>query len=241
VPRKEGVIEPAPKFLEKHLLDTPTIAIEQAKKETLRMLEMACSSVYVAIQGLISKEPKSRKKVKSLEQAVDNLQSEITQYLVDLSQRTMNQEESEELPVLIHSVNDIERISDHAMNISELVTQKQEDKLEFTEEANQDLVKMIDEVEKMMSQTKAALERMDINLAEKVIIHEANLNRFQEELNKGHVKRLNAGRCEIRPGIVYINLVDNIEKIGDHLTNIAQGVIRGMKWQDILEPVRDEG
>ncbi len=239
VPKKKGAVEIGTQYLEKHLLDTPPIAIEQAKKETLRMLDMACESVELAVKNLDTVDRKELKKVDQLEQAVDNLQSEITQYLVELSQKTMNQEESEELPVLIHSVNDAERISDHAENITELLTQKREEKLCFSEGAGADIQKMSQELAEMMKDAQAALETGDINKAEKVIIHEANLNRFQEEMKKRHVKRLNKRECELKAGILFIELIDNFEKIGDHLTNIAQGVMRGMKWQEIFEPVEE--
>ena len=149
----------------------------------------------------------------------------------------MNQEESEELPVLIHSVNDAERVSDHAENIVELIAQKNEAKFSFSDDAQQTLYKMRQELFDMMKATQEALATGDKYKAEKVIVHEGNLNRFQEELKKGHVKRLSVGECDLKAGIIFIEIVDNFEKIGDHLTNIAQGVIRGMKWQEIFEPV----
>ena len=87
VPKKKGAVDLAPKYLEKHLLDTPPIALEQARKETVRMLNMACESVELSATNLDDVDRKAMKKVNQLEQAVDNLQSEITQYLVELSQK----------------------------------------------------------------------------------------------------------------------------------------------------------
>jgi phosphate:Na+ symporter len=118
--------------------------------------------------------------------------------------------------------------------------QKCEGKLYFSDRADQDIKKMREELFDMMRDAQDALEAGDLSKAEKVITHEAALNYFQEKLKKGHVKRLKKGECDLKAGIVFIELVDNFEKIGDHLTNIAQGVIRGMKWQDIFEPVWEE-
>ena len=234
VPKRKDAVEMGTQFLEKHLLDTPPIALEQAGKETVRMLEMACSSVSAAMKSLIQKDRKGVRLVSNLEQAVDNLQSEITQYLVELSQRNLSEEESEELPVLIHSVNDAERIGDHAENIAELAIEGIEEKLSFSKEAQTELGLMIKELEKMMVASKEALKGGDKEKAEKVLEHEINLNRFQNELKRGHVKRLNTGSCDIKTGMIFMDLVDNIEKIGDHLSNIAQGILSGMRWRHVL-------
>ena len=135
VPKKKGAIEMRPQYLERHLLNTPPIAMEQARNETARMLAVASDSVSTAVKSFLDDNLNSSKLVTEMEQAVDNLQSEITQYLIELSQRNLTPEESEELPVLIHSVNDVERIGDHSENIIELAERKIEKRMPFTEEA----------------------------------------------------------------------------------------------------------
>lgn len=231
VPKKKGMIEPGPQYLEKHLLETPVIAIEQARRETVRMSELARESVSSAVRGFINNDLNLLRPVAKLEAAVDSLQSAITQYLVELSQRDLSQETSEELPVLIHNVNDIERIGDHAENIVELAERKIEKKLPFTDEANSALNTMWDELDSMMVEATEALAKNDTSLAESVLRREQKINRFQDKLKKGHVKRLNEGRCNIISGVVFMDLVDNLEKIGDHLTNVAQGVIGELRWR----------
>ncbi|MFH1665100.1 MAG: Na/Pi cotransporter family protein [Candidatus Omnitrophota bacterium] len=233
VPRKKGAVEMGTQYLEKHLLETPPIALEQARKETARMLELAERSVSIAVKGFIENDISVTKSISNLEEAVDNLQTEITQYLVDLSTKELAPEESEELPVLIHSVNDIERIGDHSENITELAERKIEGKLPFSDEANEGVAEMWEELHQMMKETRAALENNDIGLARKVLNREININRFQVDLKNGHVNRLSQGACDLRAGIVFMDFVDNLEKIGDHLTNIAQGVIKEMRWDAV--------
>jgi len=235
VPKREGAVEMGAKFLEKHLLDTPPIAMEQARKETGRMLSLAGESVSGAAQGFLSKDIKALKPVSNLEQVVDNLQSEIIQYLVELSEREIPEEDSQELPVLIHSVNDIERIGDHAENISELAERRIAERLPFSEEAVRDLNSMWKELEEMMKETEEALRTNGVEIAEKVLRREENINQFQKNLKDSHVRRLNNGQCNLKSGIVFMDFVDNLEKIGDHLTNIAEGVIGGMRWQGLKE------
>ena len=231
VPKKKGVIEMGPEFLEKHLLETPPIAVEQARKEAVRMMELACRSVSNAATSFFENNVSAVKAVSKMEQVVDNLQSAITQYLVELSQRDLSREVSEELPVLIHSVNDIERIGDHSENIIELVERKVEKKLPFSDEAMTELRLMWNELNSMMIEAEEALRKNDSAMAENVLKREQRVNQFQEDLKKGHVNRLNKGECDIQAGVIFIDMVDNMEKIGDHLTNVAQGVIGEMRWR----------
>ncbi|MFH1552323.1 MAG: Na/Pi cotransporter family protein [Candidatus Omnitrophota bacterium] len=239
VPKKKGAIELGPQYLERHLLSTPPIALEQARKETVRMLGIASKAVGSAVKSFLENDLSAIKPVSKLEQAVDNLQSEITQYLIELSQRTLTQEESQELPVLIHSVNDVERIGDHSENIVELAERKIEKKLFFTDAAINELTLMWNELNSMMIETEEALRKNDSRIAENVLIREQKVNSFQENLKTSHVDRLNNAECDLKSGIVFLNFVDNLEKIGDHLTNVAQGVIGEMRWRS-YEPVSEE-
>lgn len=235
VPKKKGAVEMGTQYLEKHLLDTPPIALEQARKEAVRMLDMALSAVNSSIRSFFDNDKRPLKSIDNLEQAVDNLQSEITQYLVELSQRTLSPEESEELPVLIHSVNDIERIGDHSENIKEMAERKIEEKLLFSEGAINGLASMWEELKEMASEVRESLDKEDKDLAKGVFEREKRINEFQEILKVQHVDRLNSGSCDIKSGIVFIDLVDNFEKIADHLTNIAQGVVEELRWKSLEE------
>ena len=230
VPKKKGAVDLGPQYLDKYLLDTPTIAMEQARKETVSMLHLAGKSVSTAMRAFFENNVSAMKPVEVLEQAVDNLQSAITQYLVSLSQGDLSQEISEQLPVLIHSVNDIERIGDHAENIMEFVERKVENKLPFTDDAIRELRLMWNELSCMMMETEESLKKNDPVVAETVLKREDSINRYQIGLKKAHVERLNANQCNLISGVVFMDLVDNMEKIGDHLTNVAEGVIGGLRW-----------
>ncbi|MDP8266820.1 MAG: Na/Pi cotransporter family protein [Candidatus Aceula meridiana] len=248
VPSKKGAIEAGPQYLEKHLLDTPPIALAQAQKETVRMLKIASESVSAAVESFLKNNLSKIKIISELEDAVDNLQSEITQYLIELSQRNLDQEQSEALPVLIHSVNDVERVGDHSENIVALSERKFEKKLPFTDEALRELTLMWNELHSMILETEQALDKSDVDIAQSVLSREQRINKFQIDLKKAHVRRLNAGNCNLKSGIVFMDFVDNLEKIGDHLSNIAKGIVGGMRWQSteksekaeaaVLKPLR---
>jgi len=143
----------------------------------------------------------------------------------------LEHEEAEMIPVFIHSVNDIERIADHAENIVELGIRKVEKKLDLSGTATDELQKMYELAMGMIKDVLKGLQGDDIKYAKRALKKEDLLNRMQIDLRKQHVKRLNAGSCEVYSGMIFLDCVDYIEKIGDHLANIAQGLLGGFRWE----------
>jgi len=231
VKQKEELISIEPQYLERHLLETPSLALEQSKKEIVRMLELAESALRDSFELFFTENFKLEKKVERKEEAVDNLQAEITRYLIDISMEGLAQNEAEMIPVLIHSVNDIERIADHAENIVEIAQRKVDQNLPFTDEANNELRRMIDVTVGMIQDVGEGLKTSDLTYAKRALHKEDQLNRMQVELRNSHVQRLNDGSCNLLSGIIFIDFVDYLEKIGDHLSNIAQGLLGGMRWE----------
>jgi phosphate:Na+ symporter len=229
-PPKKGEIDMTPMYLEKHLLETPTLALEQSVNEIVRMIQIAHDALNNAIESFLHNDPNLFGKINEQEDAVDNLQKEITQYLVQLSQKRLEESEAETIPVLLHSVNDVERVSDHAINILELANRKIDQNLPFSEEALSGIDKIVGVVSSMFENTTAALKKKDSAPALKVLEEEEELNKLQIELKADHIRRVHEGKCDLISGIVFNDFVDNNEKIGDHLTNIAQGVLRHLRW-----------
>jgi phosphate:Na+ symporter len=227
---KPGTIDMRPMYLEKHLLENPPLAIEQSVNEILRMMKIAHEAFHHALECLLKNDIRLDSKINEEEDAVDNLQKEITQYLVELSRKTLEIDEAEKIPVLLHSVNDVERISDHAINILELAQRRTEQKLPFTSTALKEMKKIIAVADPMFQNTMHALKDENIVAAQSVLGYEEKLNTLQVELKENHINRLNKGACNMLSGIVFIDFVDNVEKIGDHLTNIAQAVMRHLRW-----------
>lgn len=240
VPGEVDLVEATPKYLEKRLLDTPPVALEQATKEIIRMARLAQEAIRDATEGFLNNNQKLMAKACEKEDATDNLQKEIARYLIELSQRDLNPTEAEELPVLLHSINDIERIGDHAVNLVELAERKIEQKLPFTTIAIEELKKMFQEVNNMINEVVEALENDDLDKAKQALEKEDTLNKLQINLRQSHVQRLNEGKCKLLSGLVFIDFIDNLEKVGDHLTNIAQSVLGGLRWDGTnIERIRE--
>jgi len=219
--------------LEEHLLDTPVIAIDQARRGIVRMAKAAKEAVNQAIEGLDKNDRKKLKLTRETEDAVDNFQYEITSYLAALSRKELSSELSVELPVLLHTVNDLERVSDHAVNIAEIAERKIDQKLSFSNSAQTEAAQLKNEANQMLDYIIAALENNDTEAAKSALVNENNLNKMQMDFRRSHVQRMSAGLCSLQMGLIFIDLVDNVEKIGDHLTNIAQAVIGGLQWDGI--------
>jgi phosphate:Na+ symporter len=237
---KPSDVEARPAFLEEHLLNTPEIAIDQARREIVRMARFAKKAVNQAIEGLDENDRKKLELARQTEDAIDNFQYEITSYLAALSTRELSKELSIELPVLLHTVNDIERVGDHAVNIAEIAERKIEQKLVFSDSAQEEGARLKSETNEMFDRITAALENNDTEAARSALTNEENLNRMQVEFRRTHVQRMSEAVCSPEAGLIFIDLVDNIEKIGDHLTNIAQAVIGGLQWDGVEAKTRTD-
>jgi len=222
--KEEEEVESEPKYLEPHLLNTPPIAMDAATKEIIRTLALAKKMVSFAMDSFFKDDLKSLSKITKGEEAVDNLRLFITNYLVELMQRELSVEESIKIPPLIHVINDVERIGDHAENLRDLVEQKIESKLPFSNTATDELRRMYQEVDQMTLSTINALSTADRKEALSIIREENHINALRDELKDNHVKRLEQGICKVLSGVVFLDIISNFEKIADHLNNIAQAI-----------------
>ncbi len=235
VPERPGDLFSRPTTLERHLLQTPELALDQVRREIVRMARTSKRAVNQAVEGLVEDNWRKLETARMTEDVTDHLQYEITSYVAALSAKELSDEMSMELPVLLHTVNDLERIGDHAVNIVEIAERKIEQKLSFSESAHDEIAQLKKEAAEMCDYIIAALEKHDVEAAKSALTNENNLNRMQLEFRRSHVQRMTEGLCSPEAGLIFCDLVDNVEKIGDHLTNIAQAVIGGLRW-DGVEP-----
>jgi phosphate:Na+ symporter len=228
---KADQISVQPRYLERHLIETPVIALEQSKKEIIHMLHISESALKDSIGIFFEDERELVRAFERKEEAVDNLQAEITRYLIDISMGKLEERYAEMIPVLIHSVNDIERIADNAENIVELGQRKSDQKLPFTDDAVLELKGMVGVVMDMIADVVEGLQTGELASVERALQREDQLNAMQIELRQRHVSRLNDGSCNMLSGLIFLDVVDYLEKIGDHLSNIAQGLKGGLRWE----------
>lgn len=228
---KEGTeLEYISTYLENHLLATPAIAVEAATKETIRTLKLTKKMITDAMAGFFEKDSKYLKKIDEQENAVDTKRLNITNYLVELMQGELSDDVSRKIPAMIHVINDIERIGDHAVNLKSLTAQRNELNLDFSQEAIDEIRTTYQELIKMLDVTIEALRANDVEKASIIMNKENTINRMRDEFKAHHISRLENGNCNVLSGVIFIDYLANFEKIGDHLTNIGQAIMEALQW-----------
>ncbi|MDA3130706.1 Na/Pi cotransporter family protein [Aliibacillus thermotolerans] len=226
IPGQDTEIEFKAKHLDVSFIQrSPSIALGQAKSETLRMAEFAEKGLIEAEQYLMTNHKRHAELTFQYEEAINNLDKKITDYLVQISERSLSDDNSRMHSVLMDTARDIERVGDHMENIVELVDYQLANKVVLSDEAYKDLKEMFDLTISTLQNAIVSLENDDMNEAEKVVRKEEEIDKMERKLRKQHILRLNEGLCSGSAGIVFVDIVSNLERIGDHSVNIAYAVL----------------
>ncbi|GIN22484.1 MAG TPA: Na/Pi cotransporter family protein [Bacillus bacterium] len=226
VPGEDKMIEHKPVHLgEKFIRQSPSIALGQGKKEVLRMGELAEQGLKEVSGFYKTREKKHRELLPQIEDALNNLDKVITDYLVQISYHSLSDQDLKTHSSLLNTVMDLERIGDHIENIMELVDSQIQNKVKFSESAIHDLDRMFELTSSTLHQALESLQEDNESKAGAVLANERLINRMERDLRKKHIQRLNDNKCTGTAGIVYVDIVSNLERIGDHAVNIAQAVI----------------
>ncbi|GFR37530.1 sodium:phosphate symporter [Insulibacter thermoxylanivorax] len=225
VPGKMVEIEFRAKYLDERLLANPSIALGQAKHEIIRMGSVARDMLNDASEYFFNKDEKVANLALQKEQLINELDRKITEYMVKIQQSNLTADESAKASILMQTINDIERIGDHAENIVELAESRISQKVEFSEDAEKDLRDMLQLADHVVSKALHALEHDDEQAAEEVLTSEVELDRMESVFRKAHINRLNQGACSGNSGAIFLDIISNLERIGDHSKNIAQYIL----------------
>lgn len=210
---------------EQFIRQSPSIALGQGKKEVLRMAELADKGMEEVGQYFKTQGKKHRELLPQIEDALNNLDKTITEYLIQISYHSLTDQDLHTHHTLMNTVINLERIGDHIENLMEMVDSQIKNKVTFSESALEDLDEMFDLTVSTLRQAIKALETNDIEQAKAVLEKEKIIDEMERDLRKKHIKRLNENQCTGTAGIVYVDIVSNLERIGDHAVNIADGVI----------------
>lgn len=227
IPGEMKQLEFGPKFLDQRLLPNPSVALGQAQHEIVRMGEYAKETLNDAVNYFFTKDEKFGNIALQKEELVNFLDKKTTEYLVKVQQNALNERESAKASVLMQTINDLERIGDHAENIVELAEFMITNKVEFSSEAVEELKMMINLADQTIGQALKALEDDNKEMAQKVLDNESELDRMERTFRKSHINRLNQNLCTGNAGAIFLDILSNLERMGDHAKNIAQYVIYG--------------
>lgn len=222
LPEDESEELPKVKFIDDRLLETPSIAFGQSTNEIVRMGNLAKKNLQYALDGFMDGNSDLIDKVYKNESIINLLEGDITRYLVKLSNSDIADVQRAQLASYFHVVNDIERIGDHAENIADFARERVDKNLNFSEDA-------INEIREM---AKLCVEAIDNSLscfadynktgASEVRKLEDKIDSSEKNLRNSHIRRLNSGICNATVGTMFLDLISNLERVGDHAMNIAE-------------------
>ncbi len=209
------------RHLDDRILETPTFAVENAIKEVGRMGEMAVDNTRLAIEALLEKDYKKMSEVSLTEKNINKLESLITDYLVKISNTALNEHQHGVVTNLFHTVNDIERVGDHAENIADLAKYYAENELSFSEDAMQEFNEIAELTLSTISTAVEARLEDNADLVKMVEEQEEEVDVMEEYLRGAHIRRLAKNLCDSTTGVVFLDSISNLERISDHALNIA--------------------
>ncbi|MEA3362454.1 MAG: Na/Pi cotransporter family protein [Thermodesulfobacteriota bacterium] len=213
------------KFIDDRVLNTPPVAIGQARRETKRMAQIALEMVEETSHFLEDNDFKRIHVLEQKEDLVNILQREIMDFLVKLSQKSISSETSESLGSLMNIVNDLESIGDHCENLWTLGMRKSEGNILFSYMGNNEVVSIADKTQEFLQFVIDAMENDDKTISAKAIEYEDAIDELEVTLRMNHIARLNTGECAVQPGLIFLDMLDSYEKIGDHTYNVSEALV----------------
>ena len=213
-------------LLDERLLSSPSFALEQCKNVVFDMARCTEKTLLAAIDQISNRNEKLFDKISENEEKIDRYEDILGTYLVKLSACEVTEKDSREISQFLQVIGDFERIGDHAENILDAVRELTEKKIRFSEKAEKEVDTISAAVREIVANTFKAFTDNDIALAKKTEPLEQTVDELQHELKDRHIRRLKEGRCTIELGFIFTELLTAFERISDHCSNIAVGVIQ---------------
>ena len=231
--------------LDDRFLSVPSFAVETCRQLVSDMATRSKKSLFDSIQLLENYDEDMAKQIVESETEIDHYEDKTSSYLLKVSERTLSQKDSREVSQLLHVIGDIERISDHSVNILEAAQEIRDKGITFSEEAQKELRVISNAVREILSLSVEALVHEDINLAKKVEPLEQIIDKLKYKIKNNHVERLRQGNCTIELGFVLSDLINNFERVADHCSNIAVCLIEidnnSFETHEYLSNVKETG
>lgn len=213
-------------LLDPIFLDQPAFAVAQSQKVAVAMAQISRDSVYEAVSLIGDFNEEKAHHVRATESLVDKYEDQLGAYLLRLSERDLSKDDGHIVSTLLHSISDIERISDLAVDILIGVEQMHKKEQEFSKKAMEELRVYGEALRDVLELTTEAFSNSDREKAVKVQLMEVLMDSMNKEVKKRHIKRLKKGKCTIELGISLSDITDTYERISDHCSNIAVSVIQ---------------
>lgn len=221
---KADEVHLAARHLDDRILESPAFAIENITKEVVHMGNLALNHLVTSMEAIMYPDKKKIEKAYQMEKDINELEKILTTALIKINNLTLTDKQHQTINNLFYTVSDIERISDHCDNIAELAESLQESALKFSDIANEGLIEISSEVQESVTFALTAFDNQDISLVPSVNYCEEKVDQLEKSLRKEHIERLSKRKCSTETGIIFLDILSNLERIADHATNIAEYV-----------------
>ena len=209
-------------FLDKRFLNTPAIAVESAVRETLLMLDNAVANLSESLDGFCKLDENYVTSIQKHNIEINEMSKRITDYLVHISPTNSTITEERYISAMHDVISDVVRISELADNVGKYITRSVKEELVFSETVKVEVQEVSELIIKQANNVKNAWKKPTPELYRSIDIIEDEIDARRKDLVKGHIERLNRGECRAESSSVFINLANNLERVGDHLYFIAQ-------------------
>ena len=217
--------------LDERLFKSPAVALQQAKNAVVKMSRRAARNVNLSAPLLLKMDEDVVSAINVRENLIDRMEVEISNYLIKMTDQELGDDESHAVTELLNFVTEYERIGDYAVNIMEKSEELYEKEASFSDHAKEELKILTGAMERILDLTNDAFENDDMQLAVQVEPLEEVIDIMVEKLRDQHIKRLKDGICSIDTGVVFLDVLNNVERISDHCSNIAARLV-GMSEGD---------
>ena len=211
--------------LDDRLLATPAIALAQSVELANKMATRAVDGFRLSITSFDEYSSENAERIRALEKKVDRYEDVLGTYLAKLSQHKMSDEDGEKITMLLKAIGDFERISDHSVNVLESIEELREKKIELSESAKHELSVLRTAVDEILVLTKQAFIENNLAVAYDVEPLEQVVDGLKRALRNSHVVRIKDGECTVEAGFIWSDLLTDFERVSDHCSNLAIGVI----------------
>ena len=222
--KDEEKMKKAIKYIDKHLLDTPTVALMQVKREIINMMTLAHENLKLGFNRILTQDDSKDKELIETEDKIDYINNQITSFLIDLSNRLSTKDEKA-AGSYFHVVNDIERIGDHAYNFYESSLKMVDNDLAFSDTAKKEFNEMFEVIDKMFDLSYIIFHDQSQDNLKKLHDLETQTDAMKNKLSSAHYERIQNNTCKMENSPFYTTLVSELERVADHLVNIGYSIV----------------
>ncbi|MBO4619356.1 MAG: Na/Pi symporter [Victivallales bacterium] len=208
--------------LEPHLLNSPSAAMDQVLVALLDMTRCSMALTEGAVRAFVKQDHSTDEKLQEQEDAIDRAQHDIMDYLVQLLRRNLTEAQSAVIPTFMHCVNDVERIGDRAMNVVKLIARVDNAEQKFSTSSLHETLEIGAKLQETGAALIQAISRNDQEHIEKALKHCGEIKALTARFESNHEARLNSQDCNLENGMIYVELLSNLERIAAHLANLAE-------------------